>query len=369
MKKLLIALSIILLFSCSQKKNAVLEKEEMFSLSYGKFDDSIYPFAENRIAMNDGFFYLSDSVLGKVMKFNSYGDLLILDFNTDKNLKQLLVANNDGTTPSNKASFPSELISPKQIAVNNDQSYFVSDTLPDYQNLWSPDLNCMLTDTVICFDSHGKTIAKLGQDGRDSEPFPQIIRLETTDNKMLAVHTLSPVGQIVYLFDSNLKVLNKIKINPENIPHINKENQIISLDSISCSKTDNKLFVKVDYYLGSDNDIDFFKSSVCCYDISQNKFIWNIDIPESNTLYQLLGVNGNDMIYLLSPSESSVYNLLIMDGDRGEIANIPLKIDLNGIQQSDIALSNQGIITGLFALEDKVSVVWWRSDKLVKEEN
>ena len=203
----------------------------------------------------------------------------------------------------------------------------------------------------------------------DSNPFPQIIKLETTENMELAVYTLSPVGHIVYIFDKELKLLHTVKFNSDNIPRINMENQIISLDSISCSKTEKKLFVKIDYYTEKDNDIEFLKSSVCCYDIFLESFVWNIDIPESNTLYQLIGVTGQDHIFLISPTEDVGYNLLIMDGNRGKIAGIPLKFDSNNIQQSDIMLSNQGIITGLFAYENEVAVVWWRSDKLIKEEN
>jgi len=369
MKKFILALSVLLLFSCADKKNAGLENEEMFTLCYSKLDDGIYPSANNRICMNDGFFYITDGAMGKMMKFNSYGDLLILDYNTDKNKKQLLVARNDGTKPSNKASFPTDFVSPKQIAVNNDQSFFVADTLNDYQNLWSPDLNCMLTDTVNCFDMHGKLIAKLGQTGLDSDPFPPVIKLETTDNMELAVHTLSPVGQIIYLFDRELKLLHTVRISAENIPLAHMENQIISLDSISCSKTDRLLFIKVDYYVGKDDDIEFLKSSVCCYDIFLENILWSIDIPESDTLYQLLGVNGKDRIFMISPTEDAGYNLLIMDGNRGKLANTPLEFSFNNVQQSDITLSNQGIIAGLFAYEDKVSVVWWRSDKLLREEN
>ena len=346
-----------------------LEKKTMFSLPYGALDDELTPLAASKLAMNDGFFYIIDSSLAKLMKFNSYGDLLLLQYNLEKNPIQLLVHKNDETTPSNKAAVPFPYREPVQLAVTDDQSFFVADTVVDEENIWSDELECMLTGTVHCFDPHGKLICDLGQEGRaSSTPFPRITKLETTALRHLAVHTQTPKGQVIYWFDDRYNLLYSLVVDNSILPREETENHIVTIDSISVSQTAPLLFIKTDSYTEHEEDIDFYKSSICCYDLSLGKVMWSMDIPVAETLYQLLGVYGEDQIYLVSPDDDDTYNLLILDGEKSIAANTPLAFGHKDIQLLELSLGSHGIITALISYEDEVSAVWWRSDKLLKEE-
>ncbi|MBO7517459.1 MAG: hypothetical protein J6T61_06925, partial [Spirochaetia bacterium] len=139
-------------------------------------------------------------------------------------------------------------------------------------------------------------------------------------------------------------------------------------DSISVSQTAPLLFIKTDSYTEHEEDIDFYKSSICCYDLSLGKVMWSMDIPVAETLYQLLGVYGEDQIYLVSPDDDDTYNLLVLDGQKNIAVNTPLAFGHKDIQLLELSLGSHGIITALISYEDEVSAVWWRSDKLLKEE-
>ena len=369
MKKLILVLAVLSLLACSRNSDTGLEKKTMFTLPYGVLDDELTPLAESKIAMNDGFFYIIDSSLAKLMKFNSYGDLLLLQYNQEKNPTQILVHKNEGNVPSNKAAIPFSYREPSQIAVTDDQAFFVADTLPDEETLWSDNYGCMLTSTVHCFDSQGKLICDLGQEGRaGATPFSRITSLETTDSRHLVVHTQTPKGQVIYWFDDSFKLLYSVLADNSILPQEETSEHIVDLDSISASRTEFLLFIKADYYTEQGDDIDFYKSSICCYDLTLEKCIWSMDIPVAETLYQLLGVYGKDQLYLVSPDDDDTYNLLILDGQKSIAVNTPLAFGHKDIQLLELSLGSHGIITALISYEDEVSAVWWRSDKLLKEE-
>ena len=369
MKKLILALSLLCLFGCSRNSDIELEKKTMFTLPYGVLDDELTPLAASKVAMNDGFFYIIDSSLAKVMKFNSFGDLLLLQYNPEKNPTQILVHKNGEDAPSNKAAIPFPFQEPTQITVTNDQAFFVADTVPDNETVWSDTYSCMLTGTVHCFDPKGKLICNLGQEGKaGATPFSRITRLETTDSKDLVVHTQTPKGQVIYWFDENYKLLYSVLADNSILPQEETVGHIVNMDSLTVSRTEPLLFIKADLYTENGEDIDFYKSSICCYDLTLEKCIWSMDIPVAETLYQLLGVYGKDQIFLISPIDNDTYNLLILDGPKRIAVNTPIAFGHKDIQLLEFSLGSHGIITALISYEDEVSAVWWRSDKLLKEE-
>ena len=369
MKKLILVLAVLSLLACSRNSDMGLEKMTMFTLPYGILDDELTPLAASKVAMNDGFFYIIDSSLAKMMKFNSYGDLLLLQYNQEKNPTQILVHKSEENTPSNKAAIPFPYQEPSQIAVTDDQAFFVADTLPDEETMWSDTYSCMLTSTVHCFAPSGKLICDLGQEGRaGTTPFSRIIRLETTDNKHLVVHTQTPNGQVIYWFDENFNLLYSVLADKSILPQGETADHIVNMDSLTASRTEPLLFIKADLYTENGKDIEFYKSSISCYDLTLEKCLWSMDIPVAETLYQLLGVYGKDQIYLVSPDDNDTYNLLILDGQKNISANTPLAFGQKDIQLLELSLGSHGIITALISYEDEVSAVWWRSDKLLKVE-
>ena len=83
----------LFVFSCGKSSDlSSIHREEKFTLGYGNLEDQINLFDLNstgeintRIAMRDGFFFISNGKSQKILQMNSYGDLLTLYHNPETN--------------------------------------------------------------------------------------------------------------------------------------------------------------------------------------------------------------------------------------------------------------------------------------------
>ena len=86
-------LCIICSISCGKSTTGNLERESLFSIKYGNFEDQLdlfqlessYIRPDSQLAMDEGIFYLSNSNAGKILKMTSFGDLLALYYSPEKN--------------------------------------------------------------------------------------------------------------------------------------------------------------------------------------------------------------------------------------------------------------------------------------------
>jgi hypothetical protein len=83
--------------------------------------------------------------------------------------------------------------------------------------------------------------------------------------------------------------------------------------------------------------------------------------------YELLGVNASGFFFLLRPEDTNLFQLLILDGQGKAVARRLLVIEDTELYFRTLTLSSTGILYSLFCEEDRVKVVWWRSDRLVRE--
>ena len=132
---LTISFILMTLLSC-QRKNvvALVNEKELFSLKYGSFEDELNLFnlsgtgaINTYMTMLDGFFYIANGELKKIMELNSYGDLLSLYYN-EEITKTPSFTNKDTENSTKKAiivqHFP--LIEPfksKSHEITNQQEY------------------------------------------------------------------------------------------------------------------------------------------------------------------------------------------------------------------------------------------------------
>ena len=87
------------LVSCQDISPKELKKEVLFNLNFGKMEDqinlhgesSLSRYRKNRILMKNGFFYIGNGLSGKIMEFNSYGDILNLYYNKEMNPEPVLL--------------------------------------------------------------------------------------------------------------------------------------------------------------------------------------------------------------------------------------------------------------------------------------
>ena len=169
------------LTSCGDPLLGELEKEILFSLGYGKMEDQLNlqeprgltQFGKNRILMKNGFFYVGNGLSGKVMEFNSYGDILSLYHNEEMNPEPVLLfrgGSSDSAVTRNLYSHP--FLDVGEIAVGKNKKLFVDDQIAENRREFDEELGVMLDRIILQFDRDGRFIDYLGQEGRGWNPLP-----------------------------------------------------------------------------------------------------------------------------------------------------------------------------------------------------
>ncbi len=388
------------LSSCSRKELPPLARENLFHLSIGRLEDQVDLFSiENRgelgkvrIAMQDGILYVVDGNSGKVQRFSSYGDLLMMIYNPEKNPPPLTLKTefDAGDILTRKAiAYPLE--SPGEISVDSRKHVYVEDRLPEYRHQLNLERTQMLERVVLHFDNNSNFIDYLGQEGPGGNPFPYIDGLYHSVRDELAVVCKTLDGYVVYWFDREGNPLFVIYLNKEDVPRLKEGPVPSSLESIKVAPDERLIYLKVDNYKntidpasGTVTGIDLENSMLWTMDIEDGSYIDNIIIPEyeyrfdDNTgvdsyrgIYSLLGAGNGGKVYFMAPQHAGPprngYNLFILDRHTNSRKYGFIPVEDEEQYFSCFNLSPAGIVTALLASEYELRVVWWRASGLLGE--
>ena len=382
---------------CSKTGQIVsIEREDLFTLDIGKLEDQIALFdrSEDRgilqtdLAMSDGLFYISDSYGGKILRYNSYGDLLFMIYNEETNPPPLsLNPLVDGNLVTRWAvSYP--LLEPGLITVDSRKHIYVRDRLPFDRHSLDTENRALLDTVILHFNADGRFVEYLGREGIGGSPFPRVEGLYTNIRDDLVVVCRLPVGWNVYWYDSAGKLLFVVQLKIETIPiPSDREDVITSLDKISVGPDNRNLYVKVDYYHytfdGSTNiKTGFEPDSSVIWIMNAERGLWEkyLEVPffeqtvseknrqdRAKMLYSLLGIAKGGQIFLMFPVDDG-YSILVLPSESTAQAGQNrgfMRVDEEELQFNVFNLSANGIISGLLADEWKAKLVWWRTDKII----
>ncbi|NLJ46888.1 MAG: hypothetical protein GX430_10035, partial [Treponema sp.] len=123
-----ILLSLLVPTACSRSSGPVREvrRESLFTLGYGTQEDQLdlfrmegmAPPAKTRIAMQDGIFFLSNGNGAKVLTLSSFGDLLSMVYNPERNPPPVVLSQSESQA-SGRTARPYPFLSPGEIAVDS----------------------------------------------------------------------------------------------------------------------------------------------------------------------------------------------------------------------------------------------------------
>jgi hypothetical protein len=338
------------------------------------------------LAMKEGLFYISDSNGGKIIRYNSYGDLLFLIYNDETNPEPAnLKPKTDNLVTRWAFTYP--LRAPGKIAVDSRKHIYVEEQLPRERRVIDTKNRVLQESVILHFDEDGRFIEYLGQGGQGGGPFPRIAGLYTSVQDEIAAACILPQGWNIYWYNAQGEQLFLIQIMNNAIPGPpDVRDYIPSIDTVIAAPDARKLYIKVDYY----REV-FDKSTntrVGTEPLSTLIWILNVDTgnyesyveapffeysyPENGRpatvrlLYSMLGLVRNGGILLYFPVETG-YAVLRMDSSghgrrRGFIELEPGEARFNSFH-----LSPEGILSALLADDWKVRVVWWRMDRFMGE--
>ena len=160
----------IVLCSCSPAGIASIQREDHFSLDIGPMEDQIAMYSLDGagrvhhagIAMRDGFFYISDNNGGKIVRYNSYGDLLFMIYNDEINPHPIsLKTKVDDNAQATRWAFTYPLQSPGKIAVDSRKHIYAEERLPYDRHSFDAEQKALQDSVILHFDADGRFIEYL----------------------------------------------------------------------------------------------------------------------------------------------------------------------------------------------------------------
>jgi hypothetical protein len=381
--------------SCRISRHGSVEREDLFTIEIGPMEDQIalYQLEGDRgirrigFTMRDGLYYIADGNSGKIVRYNSYGDLLFMIYNEETNPAPLGLKTNTSNVEQQATrwahAYPLE--SPGWITVDSRRNIFVEDRLPSQKHSTDPDSKAVLDGTILMFDRDGRFINSLGTDGIGGIPFPRIVGLSTSIRDELAVICRLPDGWNVYWYNSQGTLLYLVKISSGSIPSLTDwPEALASVDRIVAAPDARKLYLKVDY------SIDTFDQSTNTRTGSEplSSVLWTLEVEDGTyssqveiplfelsengrpinikVFYSLLGVTKGGKALLYFPLETGL-SILFVDNYSREQRRGLLQFSNEELRYNDFYLSTEGILTAMLADNFNVKMVWWRTDKFIGE--
>jgi len=224
---LLIFLSGFILLGCGWSGQIhSVQREDLFTLDIGIMEDQIALFnfdgtrgmRRTDLAMRDGLIYISDGNGGKILRFNSYGDLLFMIYNEETNPHPLTLRPLVEGSLVTRWAVSHPLVEPGKITVDSRNHIFVRDRLPYERRSFDAEAGVLLDNVVLHFDADGRFIDYLGREGIGGTPFPRIEGLFTTLRDEIVVVCRLPGGWNIYWFDSDGFFLFVVQLENDLIP-------------------------------------------------------------------------------------------------------------------------------------------------------
>ena len=385
------------LVSCDKKNEVVsLSQDSLFALEYGNFENEVNLFSLSQpsdvhtyITMQDGFFYIVNGESKKILELSSYGDLISIYYNEGTNPTPEFAEDDFAQVASSTkkaVSYPFNSLGP--ITVDSHKYIYVVDTLPEARQEMDTENRLLLSQVVLRFSNNGEFIDYIGQRGPGGEPFPYIRSLYTTQNNELVVVCQTNTGMIVYWYDDTGYLRHSVPFDSSQLPNPLAEQtpmeMFVMLDKVIPSRTEDKLYVKIDYYTSTvdtasnvQSGIDYTSSLLFPLDVNTGNYEKPLTIPvyqqeDTDGLtrvvyplpYEFLGVTESGWFFFIVP-DATGYHIQMIQKDGLRILNRHLELNHKDVLYHNFSLSSEGMISVLLAYTDNVTVSWWRTDSLI----
>jgi len=379
--------------SCSNRNDKVqtVKREALFSLGYGTLEDQVdlfrvegmAPPLKTRIAMRDGIFFVSNGNGAKVLTLSSFGDLLSMVYNPERNPPPVVLTVPGGVS-SGRSARPYPFLAPGEIAIDSQKHVYVEDRLPEDRRAFDTDTDTALEYAVLRFSTDGEFIDFLGQEGVGGTPFPVITGVYVTAQDDCVVVSMTRQDWLVYWFDSRGLVKSTIRIRRDSLPLPDDRDLIPSLDRIYPDPDGDGLFLKVDYYSESIDPATKTRSGIN-YD---RAFVYRMDSrtavytdkyeilpyePEKTRgqedspprVWEFLGAAKGRNLFFTTTDEAENTYVAVYQAATKSLKRFSIQIDPDELQYTTLVLSPDGILCALMGTRFEARIVWWRFDRVL----
>jgi hypothetical protein len=391
----LAALLAATLFSCAHKDESVaVSREQLFTLGYGKAEDQLDLFQAKAQAaplktcfsMREGIFYVANGNSAKLVRYSSFGDVLSMIYNPERNPEPLLLKTQSGKEASGRSAIQYPFRAVGEVAVDSRQNIYIEDRLPPERRVYDKELDSNLDYVVLRFDKDGQAQDYLGLEGLGGTPFPYISAIYVTPADDCIVVSLTQSFYLVNWFDSRGFVKRSLRMRRDSLPQPqNGKNLIASLDRIAPDSDGKALVVKIDYYKNSvdpstksEAGVEFAGSWAYHMDPATGTISDRWEIPALDRVVKNSDGSSQHEIRIpefLGMADHRLFFLSAADGDKSEVSvfdtvthvtsRYSIDISQDELYFSSLYLSPDGILCALLGTKYEARIVWWRFDKLL----
>jgi hypothetical protein len=390
----LLGLAPVFFGTCDNNQIGSVEREDLFSLEIGPMEDQIalYHLEGDRgikrtgFAMRDGLFYIADGNSGKIVRYNSYGDLLVMIYNEETNPPPInLKTNISEDEHATRWAHTYPLEAPGWITVDSRKHIFVEDRLPQQSHRFDSENRALLDGIILHFDQNGRFIDYIGREGIGGSPFPRIVGLSSSIRDELAVICRLPESWNIYWYSASGMLLYLIKIDSGAIPVLPDWPEALAIvDRIAAAPDSRQLYIKVDYSRDTFDQstnirtgMEPVSSFIWTLDVEDGSYIGSLEVPpyeisESSrspsikVFFSLLGVMRGGKVLLYFPIDTG-YSFFFADTVSHQHRRGLINFSNDELRYNDFQLSIDGILCAMLADSFNVKLVWWRTDRFIGE--
>lgn len=389
------SLLVAALAACSDDRTITsIKREQLFTLGYGVLEDQLNLFnlegkappQKTRLAMRDGIFFVSNGNAAKVMTLSSFGDLLSMVYNPERNPPPLTLRDAaEGADAQGRIARPYPFATPGEIAVDSRRTIFVEDKVPDGRRSYDESMKASLEYVVLRFSREGEYQDYLGQEGVGGTPFPTLSGLYISAADECVVVSVTGVGWTAFRFDQRGSLASKLTVRRDDLPVPPGEaGAIASADGMICAPDGAGLILKIDYFhekidkeTRSQSGIEFSSSWAWVMDGDSGVYVDSYELPAFESVsaikagetpilraWQLTGSAAGTLFLSAADEDGATYYGLFDLGSK-TTRRFSLRIDPEELRYTAFSLSPDGILSALLGSPYEARFVWWRFDKVI----
>lgn len=371
-----------------------LKREQLFTLGFGTMEDQLNLFSlsgnapplPSSMAMRDGIFFIANGNAGKVISLSSFGDLLSMVYNPDRNPAPVILKLAQAGEPAQgRVARTYPFNAPGAIAVDSRRSFFVEERVPEERRSYDEAAQASLEYVVLRFSRDGEYQDYLGQEGLGGTPFPLIASILITPSDGCVVVCVTGEGWTAFWFSAEGLLESTVRISRDRLPLPEGEADLFpSLDGIGLSPDGDGLLLKIDYYRDvidqatrSRTGVEFASSRAWILSRSRGGFEDDFELPGFEPpqakrgapkpvprSWDFLGVTLGKVFMSAVDDEGSTY-FGVFDPASKVLSRFSLVIEPDELMYRTLHLSPDGIVSAILATRFEARVVWWRFDRVI----
>ncbi|NIZ46588.1 hypothetical protein PVA44_05170 [Entomospira nematocerorum] len=365
LKSILLIILLTLLYGACKPKEYTLDRQDLFTVQLGVLEDEIDFFDRsqqrlihrNGFVLHNGFFYVYNSSLGKVMKFSNNGDILALLYTPRLNIPlQRLLGDRVWDHNFNEL---------EQVEIShNSYIYAVDHTFIKESGLFS---DITPKRIIKVFNERGEYLYFLGQTGIAGEPFTFIDTLVPTANGMAVITREDDQWRIYHFSNSGELLTVSIDINAAILS--SNLQDIIYITDIKLSENGLIAYINATHVHDNKNE-----SVIYIFHTIENDIIGKLALPALHGVYPytVLGSDYLQRIYFYAFNfKENTYHIMIYKSNQDNSnlqkeEEITLRLPDDGILplMSQLYLARNGMIASMSIHERHVTFSWWRTDQV-----